>query len=66
MAILWQNPPPPVFDDSGTLLQSVDFVAAIEPYTLQSDNEEYRWFVIPTDFSETKYIQAIEVFAGAK
>ena len=59
-----QEPEPPTFDPSGTLLNHIDFVAAIEPYTLQSDGEEYRWFVIPTDFEETKYIQAIEVVAG--
>ena len=58
------EPEAPEFEDGGTLLHAIDFVAAIEPYTLQSDNEEYRWFVIPTDFEETKYIQAIEVFAG--
>ncbi|MBM55789.1 MAG: hypothetical protein CMB32_04445 [Euryarchaeota archaeon] len=50
----------PVFPD-GSNLESLDFVAAIPPYTLQSNNEEYRWFVIPTDFEEVKYIQAVEV-----
>jgi hypothetical protein len=58
------EPSAPEFNDNGTLLDHVDFVAAIEPYTLQSNGEEYRWFVIPTNFAETKYIQGIEVFAG--
>ena len=53
----------PVFPD-GSNLESLDFVAAIPPYTLQSNNEEYRWFVIPTDFEEVKYIQAVEVMPG--
>ena len=55
---------PPYFVPEGSNLESVDFVAAIPDYTLQSNNEEYRWFVIPTDFEETKYIQAVEVMPG--
>lgn len=58
------EPDPPVYIEGGSLLESVDFVAAIEPYTVQSNAEEYRWFVIPTNFNETKYIQAVEVKAG--
>lgn len=58
------EPEAPQFEPTGTLLENVDFIAAIEPYTLQTDAEEYRWFVVPTDFAETKYIQAIEVVAG--
>jgi len=55
---------PPDFGPTGSLLESVDFVADFPAYTLQSDGEEYRWFVIPTSFDETKYIQAVEVIAG--
>lgn len=54
----------PQFGPQGSLLESVDFVADFEAYTLPSDAEEYRWFVVPTDFSETKYIQAVEVLPG--
>ena len=54
----------PEFGPQGTLLESLDFVADFPEYTLQSDNEEYRWFVVSTNFEETKYIQAVEVIPG--
>ena len=54
----------PEFGPEGSLLESVDFVADFEAYTLQSDNEEYRWFVVSTDFEEIRYIQAVEVLPG--
>jgi len=54
----------PDFGPSGSLLESVDFVADFPEYTLQSDSEEYRWFVVSTEFEETKYIQAVEVIPG--
>lgn len=57
-------PTPPVFLASGSLLDTVDFVVAIEPYTLQTNTDEYRWFVIETDFTESVYISKLEVFAG--
>ena len=55
---------PPEFGPEGSLLESLDFVADFDAYTLQSDGEEYRWFVVSTDFEETKYIQAVEVIPG--
>ena len=58
------EPPPPVFPENGSLLESVDLVLAIEPYTLQYNQDEYRWFVLETDFEETVYISKIEVMAG--
>lgn len=58
------EPEAPTYESSGSLLDHVDFVAAIEPYTLQFNTDETRWFVIPTNFSETKYINGIEVIAG--
>jgi mono/diheme cytochrome c family protein len=60
------EPAAPTFETSGSLLDHVDFVAAIEPYTLQYNTDETRWFVIPTNFSETKYINGIEVIAGTE
>ena len=54
----------PTFGPQGSLLESVDFVADFPEYTLQSNAEEYRWFVVPTDFEETRYIQAVEVIPG--
>lgn len=63
---LSQAPTPPTFPEGGSLLESIDYVVAIEPYTLQSNQDEYRWFVIETDFTETVYVNKIEVFAGLK
>ncbi|MBC8047296.1 MAG: T9SS type A sorting domain-containing protein [Fimbriimonadaceae bacterium] len=57
-------PAPPEFIDSGSLLDTIDFTVQIEPYTLQYDEDEYRYFVIHTDFTETVYVNKIEVFAG--
>jgi len=54
----------PEFPEAGTLLETIDYVVAIEPYTLQTNNDEYRWFVVPTDFTDTVYLNKIEVFAG--
>ena len=54
----------PTFGPEGSLLESLDFVADFPAYTLQSDAEEYRWFVVPTNFEETRYIQAVEVIPG--
>ncbi|MFN0274180.1 MAG: T9SS type A sorting domain-containing protein [Chitinophagales bacterium] len=57
-------PLPPEFTSGGSLLDTIDFTVAIEPYTLQYDEDEYRYFVIHTDFTETVYVNKIEVFAG--
>lgn len=61
---LFDLPPTPVYGQGGSLLESIDHVVAIEPYQLQSNTDEYRWFVIPTDFTETVYISHLEVIAG--
>lgn len=63
---LSQAPPLPPLPSGASLLESIDYVVAIEPYTLQSNQDEYRWFVIETDFSETVYVNKIEVFPGLK
>ncbi len=57
-------PEPPLFLPGGSLLDTIDYVVEIEPYTLQYDVDEYRWFVIPTNFPDTVYISRIEVIAG--
>jgi len=57
-------PPAPEFLPSGSLLERIDYTVAIEPYELQFNTDEYRWFVIETDFEETKYISKLEVVAG--
>ncbi len=58
------EPTPPVFPPSGSQLEQIDFVVEIEPYTLQYNTDEYRWFVIETNFPNTVYLNAIEVIPG--
>ena len=58
------EPDPPVFLESGSLLDTIDFTVAIEPYTLQYNQDEYRWFVIENPFEEDFYISKIEVIPG--
>ena len=57
-------PAPPIFPPSGSLLDTINFVVKIEPYTLQYNFDEYRWFVIPTNFPDTVYISRLEVISG--
>jgi len=58
------EPEPPIFPPQGSLLEQIDFTVAIEPYTLQSNVDEYRWFVIENPFDVPVYISQIEVFPG--
>ncbi len=60
----FEAPVPPNFQESGSLLDTIDFVVAIEPYTLQSNLDEYRWFVVKTNFEEPVYVSKIEVIPG--
>ena len=57
-------PPAPIFLPSGSLLDTIDYTVAIEPYTLQTNVDEYRWFVIENPFDEPFYISKLEVIAG--
>jgi len=58
------EPDSPVFPPQGSLLDQIDYTVAIEPYTLQSNTDEYRWFVIENPFSEPVYISQLEVMSG--
>ncbi|MCB0762255.1 MAG: hypothetical protein KDC12_12085, partial [Flavobacteriales bacterium] len=55
------EPLPPIFNDQGSVLGSVDYTFEIEPYTLQYNTDETRWFVIDPGFEQTVYINKIEV-----
>jgi len=57
-------PEPPSYGQEGSLLERIDYVVEIEPYDLQYNVDEYRWFVIETNFTETVYISHLEVFPG--
>ncbi len=57
-------PPPPVYEPFETQLDTIDYTVAIDPYTIQFTNEEYRWFVVPNTNTETIYINKLEVIPG--
>ena len=57
-------PNPPTFPEYGSLLETIDFTIDLPDYTLISNYDEYRWFVIPTDFEEPVYVSKLEVVAG--
>jgi hypothetical protein len=61
---LSQAPPPPVFTSNTSQLSSIDETIQIEPYTTQFPIDEYRYFVIPSGYTDIKYLNAIEVFPG--
>lgn len=56
-------PDPPAFSGSSSL-QSIDQTIQIPAYTTQFNVDEYRYFVIHSDYTETKYLNAIEVIPG--
>lgn len=56
-------PSPPVFNNASQL-DDIDETIQIPAYTTQFDVDEYRYFVIPSGYTETKYLNAIEVFPG--
>jgi len=58
------EPEPPLFPPQGSLLEQIDYTVSIAPYTLQSNNDEYRWFVIENPFDEAVYISQLEVIPG--
>lgn len=66
MGDLTLEPSAPTFLPEGSLLNTIDHVVAIEPYTLQTDDDEYRWFVIDNPFDEIVHISKIEVMVGLK
>jgi len=60
-----EEPPLPVFPD-GSLLGEPDLVLEFEQTHIHKGNgqDEYRYFVLPTNFSEDKVIKAIEMRPG--
>ncbi len=58
------EPEAPIFHPSGSLLNSIDFSLNIDPYTLQSNTDEIRWFAFENTNSESIYIKGIEVIPG--
>ncbi|MFY0673391.1 MAG: T9SS type A sorting domain-containing protein [Bacteroidia bacterium] len=57
-------PEPPTYDNEA-LIKNADFVGQMEEYESKAiNNDEYRCFVIPTNFNEDKVVSAIEVIPG--
>jgi hypothetical protein len=48
-------PDPPAFNNGTSTLSSIDHTIQIPTYTTQYAEDEYRWFVIPSEFTETMY-----------
>ena len=56
-------PAPPTYS-SGHQLQNPDFIGQIPAYTVNSNNDVYRVFVLPVNNSQQQTIQSIEVYPG--
>ncbi len=57
-------PAPPVFLPGGSLLDTIHHTIQIQPYTLTTNNEVYRWFAFHSNFTDTVYVNQIEVIPG--
>ncbi|MBK9731705.1 MAG: T9SS type A sorting domain-containing protein [Chitinophagaceae bacterium] len=57
-------PDPPAFNNGSSTLSSIDQTIQIPTYSTQYDVDEYRYFVIHSDYTETKYLNAIEIIPG--
>ncbi|MDX1479894.1 MAG: hypothetical protein R3301_19420, partial [Saprospiraceae bacterium] len=63
---LSQAPSVPVIPE-GDEIENPDLVVQMETYTSQAgDHDDYRCFVIPTNFAEDRYVNSFEVVPGNK
>lgn len=60
------EPPAPVFNQTGSLLDTIHMTLQIPPYTLQLNSDEYRYYAFHSGFTDTVYISKIEVIPGLK
>jgi hypothetical protein len=58
------EPPLPVFPEPGSLLETIDLTLEIDSYTLQSNEDEYRWFAFENTSTEDVYLSKLEVVSG--
>jgi mono/diheme cytochrome c family protein len=57
-------PPPPRYMD-GWQIGEPDLVLEMEPYAVPAEGTvQYEWTYIPTNFTDAKYVQAIEIRPG--
>jgi hypothetical protein len=57
-------PEPPAFNNGSSSLPTVDQFIQIPAYTTQFDIDEYRYFVIHSNFNEVKYLNSLEIIPG--
>jgi hypothetical protein len=57
-------PTPPTYTNTGTELSSINFSAKMNTYTVNTNIDLYRCFVVPTNFSADKFAAEIEVKPG--
>ncbi|HUM48304.1 MAG TPA: T9SS type A sorting domain-containing protein [Chitinophagales bacterium] len=56
-------PAPPVFNGN-SLMTSIDDVIVAPVYTIQKNTDEYRSFVIHSNYTETRYLNQVEFIPG--
>jgi hypothetical protein len=56
-------PPAPTYTN-GSKLGTVDLSLRMNPYTVQSNNDEYRNFIVPSGLTQATYATAIEIIPG--
>ena len=57
-------PTPPSYSATGSQLSQVDFTGGIGNYTNTSTLDDYRCFIVPTNFTTAQYISDIEIVPG--
>ncbi|HLQ77447.1 MAG TPA: thiol-disulfide isomerase [Terriglobia bacterium] len=60
-------PPAPVFTEGWAIGKPDAVVAMAEPYNVPASGTiDYQYFAVPTNFTEDKWVQAIEIRAGVR
>lgn len=59
-------PPVPPYNATGSQLTQIDFSAGIGNYTNTATQDDYRCFIIPTNFASDTYISNIELVPGTR
>jgi len=61
------QPPKPVYSTAWTIGQPDAVVSMPEDFSVPADGKvEYQYFQVPTNFTEDKWVQAIEIMPGAR
>lgn len=57
-------PPVPTFTNTNSQLSSIDYTGKMQDYTINTAQDLYRCFIIPTNFSTDKFAAEVEVIPG--